>query len=102
MGLGWQVQFVEQPSTEARRSFVDPDIHEAQVNLEEEFRGGQVLSCRSFCRAFSLGSAHLAENDENRILMSPLTSPLFQNSAMRNFDMRASTGLLSQWPRVEY
>jgi hypothetical protein len=41
----------------------------SQVNLEEEFRGDQVLSCRSL-RGFPLDLAHLAENGEKRILMS--------------------------------
>jgi len=30
------------------------------------------------CGAFSLALAHLAENGENRILMSPANSALFQ------------------------
>jgi hypothetical protein len=48
------------------------------VNLGKGFRGDQVLSCRSFCWAFSLALAHLAENGEKRILMSPPNSALFQ------------------------
>jgi len=48
------------------------------VNLGKGFRGDQVLSCRSVCGVFSQDLARLAENGENRMLVSPFTSALFQ------------------------
>jgi hypothetical protein len=63
----------------ARRFSDDPSLTRGRPkSILAGISPDQVLSCRSFCGVFSQDLATLAENGENRMLMSPFTNALFQ------------------------